>query len=606
MTSLDPHAVASEWLNAFRSAVASADVDAFVNLFLPSGWLRDHLSFQWDLKSLRGHDNLKAYLSEQVDDRTRLARAGIHDVRLQMSSTLGPPIAFPIPSEPAEKGVQSAFEFGLIAPPALGRGLFRLVQDFNGNWKALAVSLILEDIKGHEESRDRPLGLFPDLSTYEEVKAKQLAAIDQDPTVLIIGAEQTGMMCAVRLRQLGVRALIIDKNPTVGHVWRNRYPNLTTQTTAHHCSMLYQPWPTTYPKYIGKDKVADFLEFYAKAQDLRIWLSSTTEDPPVYDQEKRRWKATVNRDGQKVYIEPSHIILAAGSGPANMPKVEGMSDFAGSVYHSDEHRGAAPFTGKRVLVVGSGNAAHDLCIDFVAKGASSVTMVQRGSTCVASANAVDKHVFGITFNEKYAIEDADFLSNSMPPGLGLEMAITSGTARFKAMDKDLFDGLTKAGLKLTWELTPGGGEVGFQGYTIALTTAGTMLDRGCGELIIDGKVKVKNGEIVRFEKGGVVFDDGRKADADVVVYATGYLSVLENIKSIFGESILDRIGAQIEGVDDGGEMRKAYRSTGQPGFWIGMGPFAHGRFFSKRLALQILADELGLSSVGHGKLQGTK
>ncbi|KAH9934752.1 uncharacterized protein B0H18DRAFT_978051 [Fomitopsis serialis] len=602
MTSLDPHAVANGWLEAFQSAATAADVEALVDLFLPTGWLRDLLCFQWDMKSLGGHDNLKAYLSEKVDDRTRLARAGLYDVRIQPTSTLGPPVAFPLPSDPTKKGVQGAFEFGLTSPPAVGRGFFRVVQNPNGAWKALTVFLTLEDIKGHEEPRGRPLGLFPDLSTYDEVKAKELAAIDQDPTVLIIGGGQTGMMSAARLRKLGIRALVIDKNPTLAHVWRNRYPNLTTQTTAHHCSMAYQPWPTTYPKYIGKDKVADFLEFYAKAQDLRIWLSSTVDGVPLYDEEKKRWQVTVKRDGQKVYLEPKHIILAVGSGPANLPKVEGMSDFAGSVYHSDDHRGAAPFAGKRVVVVGSGNAGHDLCTDFVAKGASSVTMVQRSPTCVVSANTVDKAVFEVTFNEKYAIEDADFLGNSMPPGLGMKMAAGGGTARLKAMDKDLFDGLTKAGYQLTWEVTPGGGEVGFLGYLLARMAAGTMLDRGGGKLIIDGKVKVKNGEIVRFENDGVIFDDGSQAGADVVVYATGYLPLVENIKTIFGESITERIGTQMEGLDEGGEMRKGYRPTGQPGFWIVMGPFPYGRFFSKHLALQILAEELGLSSAGHSKL----
>ncbi|KAH9842772.1 uncharacterized protein C8Q71DRAFT_220125 [Rhodofomes roseus] len=583
MTSLDPHAVASGWLEGFQNAAAAADVDAFVKLFLPTSWLRDLLCFQWDVKSLGGHDSLKAYLSETVDDRTRLARAGLHDVRIEASSTLGPPAAFPLPSDPTKQGVQGAFEFGLTSPPASGRGFFRVVQNPNGEWKALAVFLTLEDIKGHEEPRGRPPGLFPDLSTYEEVKAKELAAIDQDPTVLIIGGGQTGMMCAARLRKLGVRALIIDKNPTVAHVWRNRYPNLTTQTSAHHCSMAYQPWPTTYPNYIGKDKVADFLEFYAKAQDLRIWQSSTTEGPPIYDEDKKCWKVTVNRDGQKVYMEPRHIILAAGNGPAKFPKVEGMSDFAGSVYHSDDHRGAAPFAGKRVVVVGSGNAAHDLCIDFVAKGASSITMVQRSPTCVVSANTVDKVLFGTTYNEKYAIQDSDFLSNSMPPALAMKMAVGGGTARLKGMDKDLFDGLTNAGYQLTWELTPGGGEVGLIGYVLARMTAGTMLDRGCGKLIIDGKVKVKSGEIAKFEKDSVVFDDGSKAEADVVVYATGYLPLTENIKAVFGESILDRIGTQMEGLDDGGEMRKGYRPTGQPGFWLVMGPFPSARYFSKIL-----------------------
>ena len=100
-------------------------------------------------------------------------------------------------------------------------------------------------------------------------------------------------------------------------------------------------------------------------------------------------------------------------------------------------------------------------------------MVQRSPTCVISANTCDKVIFETTFNEKYAIDDADFLSNSMPPGLSLKMAAAGGAARLKAMDKELFDGLTKAGYKLTWQLTPGGEEVGFPGYSIVRTTAGT-------------------------------------------------------------------------------------------------------------------------------------
>ena len=145
----------------------------------------DLLCFRWDFKSLGGHDNLKTYLSEQVEGRTRLARAGLHDLRIQTSSTLGPPATFPLPSDPTKQGVLGAFEFGLTTPPAAGRGFFRLVQNPNGDWKALAVLLSLESINGREELHSRPLGLFPDLSTQEEVKAKEFEAVDRDPTVLI-------------------------------------------------------------------------------------------------------------------------------------------------------------------------------------------------------------------------------------------------------------------------------------------------------------------------------------------------------------------------------------------------------------------------------------
>ena len=43
MTSLDPQAVADGWLDGLQRAAAAADVDAFVDLFLPIGWLRGGL-----------------------------------------------------------------------------------------------------------------------------------------------------------------------------------------------------------------------------------------------------------------------------------------------------------------------------------------------------------------------------------------------------------------------------------------------------------------------------------------------------------------------------------------------------------------------------------
>lgn len=54
----------------------------------------------------------------------------------------------------------------------------------------------------------------------------------------------------------------------------------------------------TYPKWLPKDMIADWLEAYAIGQNLVIWLSSTVlSDPrPVYDEEKRSWTVAVERN----------------------------------------------------------------------------------------------------------------------------------------------------------------------------------------------------------------------------------------------------------------------------------------------------------------------
>ena len=51
----------------------------------------------------------------------------------------------------------------------------------------------------------------------------------------------------------------------------------------------------------------------------------------------------------------------------------------------------------------------------------------------------------------------------------------------------------------------------------------TCTDVGASQLIIDGKIKLKNdSQISRFSKNSIVFEDGSELPADVVIFATGY------------------------------------------------------------------------------------
>ena len=53
--------------------------------------------------------------------------------------------------------------------------------------------------------------------------------------------------------------------------------------------MLYQSYPSNWPEYTPRDKLADWLEQYASSQDLVVWTSSELKDRPVYDEEKKQW-----------------------------------------------------------------------------------------------------------------------------------------------------------------------------------------------------------------------------------------------------------------------------------------------------------------------------
>jgi cation diffusion facilitator CzcD-associated flavoprotein CzcO len=78
--------------------------------------------------------------------------------------------------------------------------------------------------------------------------------------------------------------------------------------------VLYHPYPKTYPKFVPKDMVADFLEAYALGQNLVLWTSSTVlSDPaPKYDEASGKWTVSVKRtvktvDGRKL-CRTLHVI----------------------------------------------------------------------------------------------------------------------------------------------------------------------------------------------------------------------------------------------------------------------------------------------------------
>lgn len=163
-------------------------------------------------------------------------------------------------------------------------------------------------------------------------------------------------------------------------------------------------------------------------------------------------------------------------------------------------------------------------------------MVQRSPTCVITSKTADLGIFSVAFNESKTIEDADLVNQSMPYNLVLKFAAGGVTARLKKLDEELFNGLKEKGFQLTWELQPGGGEVGLLGFLFDRIASGSckyasgstfntlivqliVIDFGCCQSIIDGKIGVKPAGIDHFEQDGVVFTDGTRQDADIVVLA---------------------------------------------------------------------------------------
>jgi cation diffusion facilitator CzcD-associated flavoprotein CzcO len=573
--------IAAGWISAFSRALQAGDAESVSGMFLTDGYWRDLLALTWDLRTLKGPDSVERMLAEH------LGAAGLRDVAL----AAGKPIELVEP-DPATSWIEAFITFETTA--AHGRGVLRLMQDADGEWRAWTLLTAVENLRGHEMASGPRRATGKDRTqapreNWADVRERELDFRDSEPQVVIVGAGQGGLSAAASLGLLGVDTLIVEKNQRVGDNWRKRYRSLVLHDPVWADHLPYLPFPDSWPIYTPKDKLADWFESYASAMELNVWTDTELLESS-YDDDSRRWTVRVRRaDGSERALHPAHVILATGAlGEPNVPAFEGIEDFQGTVVHSSGHTGGEGWRGKNAVVIGACNSGHDIAQDFYEQGAE-VTLVQRSSTYVMSQRNGIPVLFGSLYYEGGPdTEDADLLNAAYPLPLVIEFA-KAQTAAIAEMDEPLLAGLASAGFKL--DMGDDGG--GLMAKALR-RGGGYYIDVGCSGLIADGKIKVRQGSgIERFTETGITFQDGSTLDADVIVLATGFSNMRETARRLFGDELAGRV-TPVWDLDEEGEINTLWRNSGHPGFWFMGGPLVMARIYSRYLALQIKAIEEGL------------
>ncbi|MGZ4594983.1 MAG: FAD-dependent oxidoreductase, partial [Actinomycetes bacterium] len=393
---------------------------------------------------------------------------------------------------------------------------------------------------------------------------------------------------AARLGQLGVSTLMVDRYARAGDNWRLRYNGLLLHDTKWATQFPYLPYPTTWPLFTPKEKLADWMESYINLLDLDLW-TSTNVTSATYDEQAGRWTVQLDHGGESRTLHPRHLVFATGRETmARQPEVEGVDEFAGIVAHSSTHIGGEAVRGKRVVVVGAGASAHDITQDAYEHGAASVTMVQRSPVLVFSQRHGLKAIFGNYYGEDGPeVTTADLLSSATPLALGTSLAPIV-TRKIAELDADLLAGLEKAGFRTTL----GPGDAG-QAHLTTRGGGAVYIDKGNCALIINGDVRVQPGEVARLSADGVVYSDGTEEQADVVVFCTGFENMREATRPIVGDEVADSL-ATVWNVDDRGELRTTLRHSGHQRLWFMATGLRLARFYSQHVALLIKAMDEGL------------
>jgi putative flavoprotein involved in K+ transport len=570
----------ARWLADFESALSAGDGDAIAALFQGDGYWRDLVAFTWHIDTIRGAAEIgAAFLA-------RAAEANAAGFEIDPDRT--PPR---IVTRAGTESVEAIFRFRTARGPA--SGVVRLIGE-GVQARAWTLSTALDALSGFEEAigDTQPTGeaYSRDFSGPNWLDQRVAAAAyeDHDPAVLVVGGGQAGLATAARLVQLGVDTLIIDREARVGDNWRKRYHALSLHNQVHVNHLPYMPFPPNWPKYIPKDKLANWFEGYAEAMELNFW-TGTTFAGATWDDAEVRWTATLERDDGTVRrMRPRHIVMATGASDIpNMPDIPSLADFAGPVLHSTEYGGSQAWADKNALVLGTGTSGHDIAQDLHANGAHA-TLIQRNPTMVINVEPSAQMPYAL-YDEGPDLEDCDFVVASTPFQV-VRKAHQLMTKQTTVMDKELLDALEGVGFRLEF----GHDGSGWQ-FKFLERGGGYYFNVGCSDLMVAGEVGlVQYADIETFVSDGARMTNGETLPADLIVLATGYKGQDVLVRKLFGDAVADRVGP-IWGFDsDQHELRNMYVRTPQPGLWFIAGSFAQCRIYSKFLGLQIKACEESL------------
>ena len=356
--------------------------------------------------------------------------------------------------------------------------------------------------------------------------------------VLIVGAGISGISAAWHLQDRcpSKTYAILERRQGMGGTWDLfKYPGIRSDSDMFTLGFRFKPWTSAKSIADGREILAYLKEAAAEnGIDKNIRYSQEVTAAEWSDADNR-WTVTVHNGTEEVTMTCSFLFATTGYynyDQGYSPTFEGSEDFAGTIVHPQHWPTDLDYTGKKIVVIGSGATAITLIPALVNGGAGHVTMLQRSPSYVGSLPDVDP----------IAAKANKYLPGAAAHVVNRWKAIIFSTAQYqlarrfpKYMRKTL---LTMAQRRLP------------EGYDVEKHFGpryNPWDERLCiapnGDLfktIRKGNADVVTDTIDRFVPEGIKLNSGDVLDADIIVTATGL-----NMR-LFGGAAIRRNGEPLD------------------------------------------------------------
>jgi cation diffusion facilitator CzcD-associated flavoprotein CzcO len=339
-----------------------------------------------------------------------------------------------------------------------------------------------------------------------------------DFDVLIVGAGLSGVgaACHLTMRCPGKSYAILEARGAIGGTWDLfRYPGIRSDSDMYTLGYIFRPWREA--------------KAIADGPDIRAYVEETAAEHGVtphirfghkvkradWSSAEGRWTVEAEHDGEIVRFTCRFLIMCSGYydyGSGHRPAFEDESDFAGRIVHPQFWPEDLDWSGKRVVVIGSGATAVTL-VPEMAKRAAHVTMLQRSPSYVVSRPSVD----GIAERLKRLLPATLAYRLTRLKNVALTMFFFNLARRRPAKVKEKLVALVRDELGPDFDVethfTP---RYNPWDQRVCLVPDGDLF-----AAIREGRVSVETGAIERFEPEGIRLASGEILPADVIVTATG-------------------------------------------------------------------------------------